>query len=196
MDDISFEKILPTTDNARAIQKMKLDFLPLSVEAPLFRANPDSIVHIHRQMDELSQLRERFTGVFSRDGLIGYMQVGDWEVRHEMAYAPSDEIPALQQLIERGEKYPPQYKLGIFGLAVSREVRPDDSDAIAKQLLYQATDLALGFGHSAINIEFYENDPIKPIARQEGYLFTGRVNNVLMENRGVMKRLHSKTLDI
>lgn len=195
MDDISFEAIRPNVDNARAIQQIKLDLLPHSAHYRFF-VNPDGTVQVNRQIDELKRHRERFTGAFSKGELLGFMKVGDWELRNEMAFASEEELPELERLIEAGKTYPSQYKLGIFGLAVSREVDSDRAEAIASNFLYQATDLALNLEHTAINIELFENDPLRSTIMNQGYAFTGRLNGPLMHTRSIVKRLYSKSLDI
>lgn len=195
MHRFSYETVDPTFSNARAIQRLTLSSLIGEVSKPDTIANPGSLRYVNRQRMELAQAPDRFIGAFQKGKLMAFMELGEWDIDHELPYSVPNEALVLAGYKEQGYVHTPERKLGIFGLASSIELSKDETEEAVGNLLYHATDMALNYDHPAINVDFYENDPLRRIAMDQGFQFTGRLHDP-MRASGVVKRLYTKPLDI
>lgn len=195
MSTIEYGRIEPDISNARAVQRLTLDSLAPILPDPDTIANPNSVRLVNRQLGELRTTPDRFVGAFIKGQLSGYVKMGDWTIEDELPYAIAKERVELRELRAKGAVYPAEFKLGVFGLAVSYELADSTADEIYDYLLHRVTDAALGFEHSAVNAAFYHSDPARVVAMDQGFKYTDRIHDELCKH-GIEKRLYTKPLDI
>lgn len=186
-------KPIPHTD-ARLVQKYTLQDVELGgFPDPKGIANPRNPILLLKQMRKLKNHPENYLGAYYNDTLKGYMKIADWRVRDEKKFATEAELEEIELLESLATDLTPQRKLGIFGLVVSNKVEPSTQTEIAKTFLDVATHRGEQVGAVAVNIIFHEHDPVREVAEEKGYVFTGRTGEA-DGAPGLIQDLHAKPI--
>ncbi len=196
MTNVEYRPIEPSLSHVRAVQRLTLqDVVMGDFPNPESIANPNSLKKLVRQYERLKSNPDNYLGAYIDGRVRGYLKTGPWNIADQLPFAYENELPVLNSLLEQGVTTAPKLKLGIFGLVVSNELNHDDADAITDRFLHMATDKALHLRQSAVNIVFHENDPVQPIAMEQGFRFTGRMGEAAGAPH-LQQRLYSKPLDL
>lgn len=195
MDRIQYGEINPTLRNARTIQALTLQDVTMGdFPSPESIANPNSPKLVYRQYKKLQAYPDRYTGALLNGSLEGYMKLGAWNIADELPFASEQARGRLLELQESGQTRDPRLTLGIFGLVVSQKLEGPRQVAILEDLLHIATDRALEVEATGVNIVLHGNDPVTPVALDQGFAFTGRIGEAAGAP-GLTQRLYRKPLD-
>ena len=191
MNDIEYKTLSPW--NARGVQTLALQDLKLgNFPNAESIADPNNPLLVLKGFSTIKSQPGNYTGAFVEKRLSGYMKTGIWDIAHEIDFATHEEKQILQKMHEAGELMPEQ-KLAIYGLVVSNTLRKPQQAEMTNCLLDVATDKGLNLGMAAINIVIHNNDPVRRIAVNHGFEFTGR-KGVVGEVKGLDQLLYSKAL--
>jgi len=145
-------------------------------------ANPNSVSHLVKGFMAMKAYQGEYIGASSKNHLEGYLKIGEWGEADDREYSPLKLNEPIGQL-----------EMGIFGLVVSSQLEKMYQVDIACNLLDMATDRGRELGASAINIVFHQHDPIRRLAVNHGYEFTGRTGEV-GKVPGIVQSLYSMQL--
>lgn len=196
MKNFEYAPVKNASTDARAIRSLVLqDVIAGKFPNPKKIADPNNMFDVFRQRKKLLRSPENYTAVYDDDDeLVAFMKTAGWSNQDQIYYSNPEEIEALEALMKEGYILSPQNKLGIFGLVVASRLHEDEQGEIVERLLDTATDRGLDLRSTAINIPFHSNDIVRAVAKENGFVFTGRIGEDL-NVPGVLQRLYTKPLD-
>ena len=216
-DTLEYRSIIATEENAKAVQRMRLDSVADIFDSPRELANPNDTRFINKELSKLAIKSDRFVGSYLDGSLVGFMETRKWSYGDEKNYEPAvvyltEEEAQEAENIEKFKRHELEElaarKLGIVAIGVTRGLNEDTHGKVIRGLLHQVPTIARSQGATgvsagssvlhAVNIGLYErdDDQLTRIVRSEGFMFSGAINWSLVRNQGIVQRLYTKPLDI
>lgn len=173
MDPVEFDSIRHPITDAFAMQRLTLQDLTAG-EYPDAKeiANPFNPKLLLRQVKKNKNQPENYFISYVNGRAEGYLKTGLWTVGYEKNFATEEELEYLKHL--RSSELTSELKLAIYGLVTSDKYSAVSRASITEVFLDEAIERGTRIGAKAVNIILHKNDPVRLVAEDRGFEFTGR----------------------